>query len=149
MRDINFFTCVIASSSLNISASIVLYELFDLFLQRFHFRCADHLVASGDRRLSTLTDEPFPLAQKTWSYAIQPDHKRNGVAGLHGERNKTGFLFGCITTVLLLVSDHFDSLHRTLLKHSSMTMSYWWGARFKRRLLQVKLSVSWVFLVTT
>lgn len=29
-----------------------------------------------------------------------------------------------ITTTFLLSSDHFDSLHRTLLEHSSMTMSY-------------------------
>lgn len=54
---------------------------------------------------------------------ILPGNKRDGIAELHGERNKTVFLFGSIATVLLLASDHFDFLHRTLLKNRSIPMS--------------------------
>lgn len=37
---------------------------------------------------------------------------------------KSALSFGSVTASLLLASDHFDSLHKTLLKHRSMPMSY-------------------------
>ena len=73
-----------------------------------------------------------------------PPVKRNSRwnSRLHGQRNETGLFLRSITASLLLASDHFDSLHKTLLKHRSMLGSYWWCVRFKRGLLHNNVCAS-------